>query len=78
MFAVLFITSFAFMISQNVFQTATGQVYSTHNGMPTLVDAFSYPLNINFTTLTPDGSSCESPCSVAILLSEGQRRENFY
>ncbi|KAF8894619.1 peptide N-acetyl-beta-D-glucosaminyl asparaginase amidase A-domain-containing protein [Infundibulicybe gibba] len=42
---------------QNVKQTATGQVTSTHNGVPTVVDTFSYPLNINLTLLNPSGSS---------------------
>ncbi|KAH9857099.1 peptide N-acetyl-beta-D-glucosaminyl asparaginase amidase A-domain-containing protein [Lenzites betulinus] len=42
---------------QNIIQTASGSFLSTHNGVPTLVDTFSYPLNINFTNLTPDGSS---------------------
>ncbi|OJT07842.1 Peptide-N4-(N-acetyl-beta-glucosaminyl)asparagine amidase A [Trametes pubescens] len=42
---------------QNVFQTATGSFLSTHNGVPELVDTFSFPLNINITNLTPDGST---------------------
>ncbi|OSD08639.1 hypothetical protein PYCCODRAFT_1441479 [Trametes coccinea BRFM310] len=42
---------------QNVFQTASGTFSSTHNGVPALVDTFSYPLNINLTVLSPDGSN---------------------
>ncbi|KAF8654060.1 hypothetical protein AX16_003594 [Volvariella volvacea WC 439] len=42
---------------QNVFQTASGKALSTHNGIPTVVDTFSYPLNINFTVLTPTGDT---------------------
>ncbi|KAH9901591.1 peptide N-acetyl-beta-D-glucosaminyl asparaginase amidase A-domain-containing protein [Cubamyces lactineus] len=42
---------------QNVFQTATGTFLSTHNGVTTLLDQFSYPLNINLTELTPSGDS---------------------
>ncbi|KAH7930776.1 hypothetical protein BV22DRAFT_999830 [Leucogyrophana mollusca] len=34
---------------QNVVQMATGSVLSTHNGVPTVVDNFEYPLNINVT-----------------------------
>ncbi|KDQ60819.1 hypothetical protein JAAARDRAFT_173070 [Jaapia argillacea MUCL 33604] len=41
---------------QNVFQTATGSVLSTHNGVPSVVDTFSYPLNINLTVLNPNGT----------------------
>ncbi|KAL7283571.1 LOW QUALITY PROTEIN: hypothetical protein ACG7TL_003006 [Trametes sanguinea] len=43
--------------SQNVFQTASGTFSSTHNGVSALVDTFSYPLNINLTVLSPDGSN---------------------
>ncbi|KAI8989648.1 peptide N-acetyl-beta-D-glucosaminyl asparaginase amidase A-domain-containing protein [Trametes punicea] len=42
---------------QNVFQTASGSFSSTHNGVPSLIDTFSYPLNINITVLTPDGNN---------------------
>ncbi|CDO72908.1 hypothetical protein BN946_scf185002.g93 [Trametes cinnabarina] len=42
---------------QNVFQTASGSFSSTHNGIPALIDTFSYPLNINLTVLSPDGSN---------------------
>ena len=31
---------------------------STHNGVPVVVDRFSYPLGINFTELDPSGDSC--------------------
>lgn len=44
---------------QIVNQSATGSFLSTHNGVPALVDQFSYPLIINFTVLTPDGANCE-------------------
>ena len=44
---------------QLVNQSATGSFLSTHNGVPTLVDQFSYPLIINFTVLTPDGDNCK-------------------
>ena len=44
---------------QIVNQQATGTFLSTHNGVPVLQDKFSYPLIINFTVLTPDGSNCE-------------------
>lgn len=39
---------------QNVAQTSSGTFLSTHNGIPTLVDDFSYPLYINITSLNPD------------------------
>ncbi|THH31145.1 hypothetical protein EUX98_g3054 [Antrodiella citrinella] len=42
---------------QLLFQTATGSFQSTHNGVSTLVDTFSYPLDINITSLVPDGFS---------------------
>lgn len=45
---------------QIVNQTATGSFLSTHNGVETLVDSFSYPLFINLTVLSSDGSDCES------------------
>ncbi|KAI0797667.1 peptide N-acetyl-beta-D-glucosaminyl asparaginase amidase A-domain-containing protein [Abortiporus biennis] len=38
-------------------QTATGSFLSTNNGLPALTDQFSYPLDINITSLVPDGSS---------------------
>ncbi|KAI0748346.1 peptide N-acetyl-beta-D-glucosaminyl asparaginase amidase A-domain-containing protein [Daedaleopsis nitida] len=41
---------------QIVNQSASGSFLSTHNGVPALVDTFSYPLIINFTVLTPSGS----------------------
>ena len=31
---------------------------STHNGVPVVIDNFSFPLAINLTILDPDGSSC--------------------
>lgn len=42
---------------QNVFQTSSGSVLSTHNGVPVIVDRFSYPLRIHFTELDPTGNS---------------------
>ncbi|KAL0946894.1 hypothetical protein HGRIS_013058 [Hohenbuehelia grisea] len=45
---------------QNVFQTATGTVSSTHNGARAVVDIFQYPLGINITNITPDGRSFKS------------------
>ncbi|KAI0724017.1 peptide N-acetyl-beta-D-glucosaminyl asparaginase amidase A-domain-containing protein [Cerioporus squamosus] len=41
---------------QIVNQSATGNFLSLHNGVPSLTDTFSYPVIINFTILTPDGS----------------------
>ncbi|PFH54353.1 hypothetical protein AMATHDRAFT_53284, partial [Amanita thiersii Skay4041] len=45
---------------QIVDQKAFGSVLSTHNGVSAVIDDFSYPLNINFTVLTPDGSTFEA------------------
>ncbi|KAI0306572.1 peptide N-acetyl-beta-D-glucosaminyl asparaginase amidase A-domain-containing protein [Multifurca ochricompacta] len=42
---------------QNVFQTASGQVLSRHNGEIALQDTFVYPLVINFAITSPDGSN---------------------
>ncbi|KAF5331091.1 hypothetical protein D9619_005764 [Psilocybe cf. subviscida] len=42
---------------QNVLQTASGTVLSTHNGVPVVQDTFSYPLGINLTNLDPSGNS---------------------
>ncbi|KZT26436.1 hypothetical protein NEOLEDRAFT_1162094 [Neolentinus lepideus HHB14362 ss-1] len=42
---------------QNVVQTASGTVLSTHNGVPSVMDTFSYPLNINYTVLNSAGTS---------------------
>ncbi|KAI9453624.1 peptide N-acetyl-beta-D-glucosaminyl asparaginase amidase A-domain-containing protein [Lactarius psammicola] len=42
--------------TQNVFQVTSGEVLSRHNGEITVQDTFSYPLIINFTITSPDGS----------------------
>ncbi|CCM04580.1 uncharacterized protein FIBRA_06761 [Fibroporia radiculosa] len=41
---------------QNVVQTASGSFASTHNGVLSLNDQFSYPLDINFTVLNSEGT----------------------
>jgi len=41
---------------QNLFQSSSGSVVSTHNSIPAVIDTFSYPLTINFTSLNPSGS----------------------
>ncbi|KAF5380981.1 hypothetical protein D9615_003958 [Tricholomella constricta] len=35
-------------------QIASGRAFSTHNGVPSVVDVFSYPLNVDFAFLGPD------------------------
>lgn len=35
--------------AQNVAQVSSGSVLSLHNGIPAVMDNFSYPLNINVT-----------------------------
>ncbi|KAJ3541851.1 hypothetical protein NM688_g6034 [Phlebia brevispora] len=45
---------------QNVAQVATGSVSSTHNGVSTVVDDFSFPLNINLSFIPPVGNSFNS------------------
>ncbi|GLB34951.1 putative peptide N-acetyl-beta-D-glucosaminyl asparaginase amidase A [Lyophyllum shimeji] len=35
-------------------QTATGRTYATHNGVPSVADVFSYPLNVDFAYLAQD------------------------
>ncbi|KAF8902138.1 peptide N-acetyl-beta-D-glucosaminyl asparaginase amidase A-domain-containing protein [Gymnopilus junonius] len=45
---------------QNVLQTSSGTVLSTHNGVPVVVDDFSYPLGINITEFDPSGDSFEA------------------
>ncbi|KAF9564641.1 hypothetical protein CPC08DRAFT_660179 [Agrocybe pediades] len=42
---------------QNVLQTSSGTVLSTHNGVPVVVDTFSYPLGINLTNFDASGDS---------------------
>ncbi|KAA1471171.1 hypothetical protein DENSPDRAFT_96775 [Dentipellis sp. KUC8613] len=42
---------------QLVSQNASGKVSSTHNGVQVLQDDFSFPLNINFTITSPDGTN---------------------
>jgi len=42
---------------QNLFQSSSGSVLSTHNNIPAVVDTFSYPITINFTSLNNAGSS---------------------
>jgi len=72
-------------------QTASGQTYSTHNGVPSVVDVFSYPLNVNFTYLGPDlrnwttrvDHSYErvvlpSPLVVGSTIKERQIADGFY
>lgn len=46
------------LVFQLLEQTAKGTFQATHNGVQTLFDQFSFPLNVNFTNLTPSGSSC--------------------
>ncbi|KAJ7046786.1 peptide N-acetyl-beta-D-glucosaminyl asparaginase amidase A-domain-containing protein [Mycena alexandri] len=41
---------------QNLFQSSSGSVLSTHNNVPAVVDTFSYPITINFTSLNTAGS----------------------
>ncbi|KAJ7685189.1 peptide N-acetyl-beta-D-glucosaminyl asparaginase amidase A-domain-containing protein [Mycena polygramma] len=41
---------------QNLFQQSQGTVLSMHNNVPAVVDTFSYPLTINFTSLDANGS----------------------
>lgn len=40
-------------------QTATGQFNANHDGQLTLIDGFSYPLNVNFTFLNENGTDCK-------------------
>ncbi|KAJ7449814.1 peptide N-acetyl-beta-D-glucosaminyl asparaginase amidase A-domain-containing protein [Mycena latifolia] len=42
---------------QNLFQSSSGAVLSTHNSIPAVVDTFNYPIVINFTSLNAAGSS---------------------
>lgn len=52
-----------FSFVQNVFQTASGSVLSTHNGVAAVKDDFSYPLNILFTVLADTAEVANSTCS---------------
>ncbi|KAF9532985.1 peptide N-acetyl-beta-D-glucosaminyl asparaginase amidase A-domain-containing protein [Crepidotus variabilis] len=36
-------------LTENMTQTASGSILSTHNGVPVLVDQFFYPVTVNFT-----------------------------
>ncbi|KAJ3779303.1 peptide N-acetyl-beta-D-glucosaminyl asparaginase amidase A-domain-containing protein [Lentinula raphanica] len=45
---------------QNVLQTATGTVTSTHNGVTALKDDYSYPFAVNITSLNNNGSMFEA------------------
>jgi len=47
---------------------------STHNGIPVVVDHFSYPLGINFTELDPSGNSCGF---IFDILPEGRSQITF-
>ncbi|RXW20750.1 hypothetical protein EST38_g5118 [Candolleomyces aberdarensis] len=42
---------------QNIKQTSTGQFISRHNGVPRVIDRFSYPIQVNYTILSDDGNS---------------------
>jgi hypothetical protein len=44
---------------QTLRQTSTGNNLATHNGVPTVVDVFSYPFNVDFAFLSPDQRSCK-------------------
>ena len=48
---------------------------STHNGIPVVVDHFSYPLGINFTELDPSGNSCGL---ILDILPEGSSQITFH
>jgi len=41
---------------ENVFQSSSGSVLSTHNNVPAVVDTFSYPFTLNFTSLNDQGT----------------------
>jgi len=41
---------------QNLFQSSSGSVLSTHNNVPTVVDTFSYPITINITSFNAAGT----------------------
>jgi len=45
---------------QNVLQTTTGTVSSTHNGVVVLKDDYSFPFAINITSLNNEGSTFEA------------------
>ncbi|KAJ4487950.1 peptide N-acetyl-beta-D-glucosaminyl asparaginase amidase A-domain-containing protein [Lentinula aciculospora] len=45
---------------QNVLQTASGTVSSTHNGVTSLKDDYSYPFAVNITSLNNNGSMFET------------------
>ena len=40
---------------------------STHNGVPVVIDNFSFPLTIDVTSLDPNGSSCKFQFSIAFI-----------
>ncbi|KAJ6630806.1 peptide-N4-(N-acetyl-beta-glucosaminyl)asparagine amidase A [Mycena sp. CBHHK59/15] len=44
-------------IIQNLFQSSSGNILSTHNSIPAVVDTFSYPIAINFTSLNARGTT---------------------
>lgn len=45
-------------VLQIVEQTAKGDVTSRHNGIPVIVDNFSFPITVNYTILSDDGRQC--------------------
>ena len=47
------------VVPQNVQQLSTGSSLATHNGVQAVVDDYSFPFNVNITSLTADGSTCE-------------------
>ncbi|KAJ7918128.1 peptide N-acetyl-beta-D-glucosaminyl asparaginase amidase A-domain-containing protein [Mycena leptocephala] len=44
------------LLVQDLFQSSSGSVLSTHNNIPAVVDTFSYPITINFTLLNDAGT----------------------
>ncbi|KAJ6463356.1 peptide N-acetyl-beta-D-glucosaminyl asparaginase amidase A-domain-containing protein [Mycena sanguinolenta] len=44
------------MFVMNLFQLSSGNVLSTHNNIPAVVDTFSYPITVNMTSLNNAGT----------------------
>ncbi|KAG5642949.1 hypothetical protein DXG03_001830, partial [Asterophora parasitica] len=72
-------------------QKASGRAYSTHNGVPSVVDVFSYPLNVDFAYLGPDQRNwttrvdhsydrvlLPSPLSIESTIQEHQVADGFF
>jgi hypothetical protein len=52
-------SSYLDQFMQTLYQITQGTMSSTHNGIQTLVDDFSYPFTMDFTYTNPNWTTCK-------------------